>query len=166
MTQVTDTSAQETVRPAGLTEGHLLRANDWAQKGLWTVFAVMMIFSLMSFGGALGTDDPDALPAAIAYLLFALLLARFAVMGLVVEGDSLRVRTFWRTRHLSWLDIKSFELRGTVFRPSLQIKLVSGKTIGAAGLEVRSSEEEKRVQRIYNELCTRLAREKTAIAES
>lgn len=142
-----------------LREGQLLRANDWGPKVVWALAIALTLFGLLSFIAWLDTSDPNAAVAAGAYVLFALFCARTAVVGLVIEENEVKIRTLWHTYRVTWLEIKTFELRNTRYRPSLRVTLADGRTFGVVGLAGRTTDEKKRAQRIFDELNARLASE-------
>jgi hypothetical protein len=133
-----------------------LRVNDWGTNGVWIVTLVIALCGLLALWGAVQGDSSEALPLGVALLLFSLLCGRVAMLGVVLEDDGIKVRTWFRTYRLKWAEIEDFELRGTVFRTSLHVRLVDGRVIGAQGLAARTDSERQRAQEIFADLKRRL----------
>lgn len=124
---------------------------------MWILCLVTTLFGLSAVWSAI-SGNSDAAGNGVAYLLFALLLGRFAICGVVLVEVGIKLRTTLRTRHLRWEEIEDFELRGTVFRPNLLVKLIDGRVVGAPGLEARTKTEERRAREALDELKGRLTK--------
>ncbi len=72
--------------------------------------------------------------------------------GLVVKEHFVVIRQFLTTQRVEWPRIERFELRRTVYRPSLQIVMRNGRTYGVVGLAARSPAERDCAEAIFGEL--------------
>jgi hypothetical protein len=134
----------------------LLRTNSWSTLVVWLLCAVAVIVAEIGVVAWITKDEVYGLIVGIGYLLFAALMARLAMLGLVVRQDDVKLRTVLKTRYLPWGEIDHFYLRGTIYSPSLRVKCRNGGEIGVVGLAARTRPEEERAEEIVRELNRRL----------
>jgi hypothetical protein len=138
-------------------DAELLRVNDWGPKGMWILCAIMGVVGFSNIVDWLAKGHAAGLVYGSGIFLFALFCGRGAMVGLLMGERGIKVRTLFRDYCWNWTDIESFELRGTVYTPSLRVHLRNGKTKGVVGLAARTPKEKVRAQEIVSELNRRLA---------
>lgn len=136
----------------------LLRSNSWSLKVMWTMTAIMLLFAFSGIAEGLFGGE-RTLQGGIFFLIWGLFFARLSMLGVVLKNGGLVLRTYFWTYQLTWHDIDRFELRDTVYTPSLKIVLGNGKCLNAVGLAARSAGEKARAREICEGLNERLAAE-------
>lgn len=127
------------------------------------MFGVVGVIGLTGIFDAFIGQKGNDLGGGVLFVLFAAVIARIALLGIKIGTQGIVVRSFVRTRRLNWDEIERFELLGTVYTPSLHIKLRSGEDIGVVGLAARTSREQSRARQIAEELNERLREEHEAM---
>jgi hypothetical protein len=134
----------------------LLRANSWGPPAMWTIFAIFALLDAAAFANVLFGGKSSELRGIVLFTGFALFFGRGAVVGLEVKDGGVRVRLMFWTYRWRWDEIERFDLRGTVYTPSLRVTLKDGTERGIVGLAARTRGEKERAERIFTELNRRL----------
>lgn len=123
------------------------------------------MFAICVLVYAIRASQPAALIMTAGYGLFAFVLARGALGGIVLSADGVKARSTWRTYHWRWDEIKNFELREKGETPRLRVHLTNGRVHGFLGFYARTKEDEERGQELFAALEERLKREQAYGAE-
>lgn len=151
---MTDSEAQKPV----LYEDEVLRLNEWSEPASW-VLAVCAFLAGAYFLFAFGppwAGSPGHLLFGVAWLVFGALIWSAARVGVIVCSDGVLIRTYLHESHRNWEEIAEFSLRHSVYRPGLQVRLVSGAEIKGLGLAGRSAGEWELAENMVSELNCRL----------
>jgi hypothetical protein len=151
--------SNESPLDASMEEGMPLRVNEWGTPGMWVLCLIMALCSFLTFWSAI-QGNAGAFASSAAFLIFGLFCGRVAMLGLIIEEDGVKVRTYGKTIRMTWTEVAGFELRDTVYRASLRVERVDGTVIGVQGIAPRTSSEKDRAQRIWHELQQRLAEQR------
>jgi hypothetical protein len=151
---------EETEREGGVlpaSQRGLLRSNSWGPPILWGLCGIFVLISVIALLSWLTRGrEPRELAAMFEFAFFALILGRVAALGFKVEDQGILARTMFRTYRWRWDEIAGFDLRGTVYTPSLRVTLKDGTERGIVGLAARTKGEKERAERIFAELNRRL----------
>jgi Bacterial PH domain len=142
----------------------LLRVNRWGAPLVWVFPILFALVAVIAFINWLTRGESRELQTFLGFSFLALSFGRIAALGLEVKNGGVRVRSFLRTYHLRWDEIECFELRGTVYTPSLRVRLRDGTERGIVGLAARTAGEKERATQIFAELNRRLEIEQRSAA--
>ncbi len=123
---------------------------------LWVLCGTTAFIGIVGLINWIATGEPSELRNGIFILVWASFFLRIATVGVMVESNGLKARTFLRTYHWRWDEIEGFELLDTVYSPSLQVRLRDGRVKGVVGLAARGPRERERATKIFAELNRRL----------
>jgi Bacterial PH domain len=104
--------------------------------------------------------------AVAGYGLFAVVLARAAMAGILLESDGIKVRKAFTTRCWRWDEIDRLELCEPGERLRLRVHLRDGTTHKLSGFFAWSKKEEAKSQELFRALQTRLDQEHIGAAST
>jgi len=142
-------------------DGTIIRISEWRRQVLWAVAVVPAFFAICVLVYAIRASQPAALIMTAGYGLFAFVIARGALGGIVLGADGVKARSTWRTYHWQWDEIEKFELRKKGETPRLRVHLTNGRVHGFLGFYARTQEDEERGQELFAALEARLEKERT-----
>jgi Bacterial PH domain len=140
-------------------DGTPLRANEWRQQVLWIVCACVGVLTVLVAASVIDRGRPAGLLAVAGYGLFAVVLARAAMAGLLLDDEGIKVRKAIKTRRWRWDEIERLELREPGERHRLRVHLRDGTTHKLSGFFAWSAKEEAKSQELFRALQTRLDQE-------
>lgn len=142
-------------------DGTIIRVSQWRGQMAWIPAALYAFFAVWSAAYAIQKGVPAAaLLGVLGFGFAAVLSARMALSGVILESRGIKARGTWRTYDWRWEEIEGFELRERGEMPRFRIHLRNGKTLGLRGFFARSSEQEARGQALFRALEARLEAER------
>lgn len=145
-------------------EGTIIRVSAWRRQVLWALACLPIIFAVCVLVFAIKSGQPAASLIIAVYGLFAFVLARGALGGIVLSENGIKARSTWRTYRWRWNEIEKCELRKKGETPRFRVHLVNGRVHGYLGFYARTQEDEERGQELFAALEERLARERARSA--
>jgi hypothetical protein len=144
-------------------DGTIIRVSQWRRQMAWVPAVFYAFFAVCSAAYALQKGVPAAaLLGVLGFGFAAVLSARAALSGVILESGGVKARGTWRTYYWRWEEIECFELRERGEMPRFRIRLRNGKTPGFRGFFARSPEQEARGQALFRALEARLEAERQA----
>jgi hypothetical protein len=150
-----ETNGAEVLPP----DGSPLRANEWRQQVLWVVCACVGVLTVLVAASVIDGGHPAGLLAVAGYGLFAVVLARAAMAGLLLDDEGIKARKAIKTYRWRWDEVERLELREQGDRRRLRVHLRDGTTHKLSGFFAWSAKEETKSQELFRALQTRLDQE-------
>lgn len=126
-----------------LPEGRLLRLNDWAEPAGWLLTGVVIFLGFVALlTPSISSHSVSArIFAGIIWIGVGVMIGGGVRSGIILDKSGITVRGMFRSRHLDWSEIRSFEIKAPILKGSLRIELVDGEVLSTMALSGNSAKE-------------------------